>query len=110
MEVLNAVDALTALAHDSRIAIFRYLLRVGDGGAIVSEIRHELAIPAATLSFHLSTLKQAGLLRCHREGRQLHYRADYDCLGQLLRYLTEDCCGGKPETCAEMLKAAGQSA
>lgn len=106
MEIQTAVNALSALAQETRLEIFRYLVRSGPEGAPVREIRDALAIPDATLSFHLSTLKHAGMLQCRREGRQLFYRADYDSMRRLMLFLSEDCCGGNPEMCAGLSTAA----
>lgn len=105
MEIKDAVTALAALAQETRLAIFRYLVRVGPGGAIVGDIRNELDIPNATLSFHLATLKHAGLVLCRREGRRLFYCAHYDGMRDLLLYLTQDCCAGNPELCAGAMTA-----
>lgn len=102
--MLAAVEALSALAQETRLAIFRYLVRAGDTGAMVAEIRDELDIPNATLSFHLSTLKNTGLLKCRREGRQLFYSAHYDGMRELMQFLTADCCAGKPEICAGLME------
>lgn len=102
MEIKDAVAALAALAQETRLAIFRYLVRVGPEGAIVGEIRDKLDIPNATLSFHLAALKHAGLVRCRREGRRLFYCAHYGGMRDLLLYLTKDCCDGNPEICNTM--------
>jgi DNA-binding transcriptional ArsR family regulator len=99
MEINDAVAALSALAQETRLSVFRYLVKTGPQGAIVGDIRDELDIPNATLSFHLATLKHAGLVLCRREGRRLFYCAHYDGMRDLLQYLTEDCCGGRPEIC-----------
>lgn len=107
MELNNAADTLAALAHETRLAVFRHLMRAGGDGAVVGEIREALAIPNATLSFHLAALKHAGLLQCRREGRQLFYSVDYDRMRALLQFLTEDCCGGRPEICAGLAEVAG---
>lgn len=108
MEINNAVTALAALAQETRLAIFRYLVQVGSEGAIVGDIRSKLNIPNATLSFHLATLKHAGLVLCRREGRRLFYCAHYDGMRDLLLYLTEDCCGGNPDICAGAIVASSR--
>ena len=109
MESHTAVASLGALAHDTRLAVFRHLVRAGEAGAPVAEIRDVLGVVDATLSFHLAALKHAGLLQCRRRGRQLFYRVDYDRMRELLRFLTEDCCGGRPEICAGFAEAADVS-
>lgn len=99
MEIKDAVNALAALAQETRLAIFRYLVQAGPDGVMVGDIRDRLGIPNATLSFHLATLKHSGLVRSRRDGRRLFYCAHYDAMRDLLQYLTEDCCGGHPEIC-----------
>lgn len=97
MEIYIAVNKLNALAHETRLNIFRYLVKVGLEGAVVADIKQELNIPDATLSFHLSNLKQAELVHCNRQGRQLFYSANYEAMRLLLSYLMEDCCAGVGE-------------
>ncbi len=94
MEKTTAITALAALAHDSRLAIFRALVQAGEPGLAAGSIASRLALPAATLSFHLTHLKQAGLITCQRHGRSLIYHADYPAMTALLGYLTENCCQG----------------
>jgi len=96
MKTGEAVTALAALAQESRLEIFRLLVRAGTAGAPAGSIAEALEIPAATLSFHLKELKHAGLIECTRDGRSLIYRADFDVMGQLVRFLTEQCCRGIP--------------
>lgn len=95
MESNTAVTALSALAHDARLTIFRLLVQAGPEGLVVGEIAEKLAMPGATLSFHLSQLKHAGLVRARRDGRQLIQTADFNRINALLGYLTENCCAGK---------------
>ncbi|MCH9683193.1 MAG: metalloregulator ArsR/SmtB family transcription factor [Deltaproteobacteria bacterium] len=93
MESEQAVAILGALAHETRLAVFRTLVRAGEpvpAGALL----HEVDVPATTLSFHLKALKEAGVVSCRREGRSLLYAADMSTMGGLLRFLTEDCCRG----------------
>lgn len=104
MESLAAVAALSALAHEARLAIYRLLVEAGPNGMIVGDIAAELDLPGATLSFHLSQLKQAGLVRARREGRQLIQTADFARMNALVGYLTENCCGG--QVCAPLCKPA----
>jgi DNA-binding transcriptional ArsR family regulator len=96
MKTGEAVTALAALAQESRLEIFRLLVRSGAEGAPAGGIAEELGIPAATLSFHLKELKHAGLIACTRDGRSLIYRADFEAMTELLRFLTEQCCRGIP--------------
>lgn len=90
-----AVLALGALAQETRLSIFRLLVRTGAGGMAAGSIGEALELPPATLSFHLAGLARAGLVRSRQEGRYVIYSADFDGMGHLLAYLTEDCCGGK---------------
>ena len=88
------VAALSALAHESRLSVFRALVRQGPRGLPAGEIGGRLGLPPATLSFHLSHLTRAGLLRSRREGRKVVYAADYEAMAGLMSYLTENCCQG----------------
>src|SRR5688572_3305693 len=102
METINALAALTALANDTRLAVFRMLVRQGPDGIPAGEIGADLKVPAATLSFHLKELERAGLIDARRAGRQIFYAADYAQMRGLLTFLTEDCCGGHPDICAPL--------
>lgn len=94
MDSIAAVESLAALAHEGRLAIFRLLVVAGPAGMTVGLIGKKLKIPGATLSFHLSQLKQAGLVRARRDGRSLIQTADFSRMNDLIGYLTENCCGG----------------
>jgi ArsR family transcriptional regulator, arsenate/arsenite/antimonite-responsive transcriptional repressor len=99
MEILNAVTALSALAQEHRLRVFRLLVQAGRTGVPAGKIGEQLDIPLSTLSFHLKELKQAELIQCQREGRTLFYSAKYESMNTLLAYLTENCCQGQPEDC-----------
>jgi ArsR family transcriptional regulator, arsenate/arsenite/antimonite-responsive transcriptional repressor len=99
MEVKTAVCALTALAQESRLRIFRLLVQAGETGFAAGEIGEELDIPAATLTFHLKELSHAGLIDSQREGRSIRYALRVDGIRDLLNYLLHDCCKGRPELC-----------
>jgi DNA-binding transcriptional ArsR family regulator len=103
METLTAVHALSALAHDGRLAVFRLLVKAGTGGMAAGDIARRLDTAANTMSAQLLVLSNAGLVRARREGRSIIYAADFDRMGALLLFLTEDCCGGKPEICAPLM-------
>lgn len=94
MERKDAVSALAALAQDTRLDIFRMLVRAGPEGLPAGRIGEWLGLPSATLSFHLSQLRHAGLVAFRREGRSLIYTAEYATMERLLAYLTESCCRG----------------
>ncbi|MBX7201117.1 MAG: metalloregulator ArsR/SmtB family transcription factor [Rhodospirillaceae bacterium] len=104
MESLLAVTALSALAHEGRLEIYRLLVAAGPAGLTVGEIGVKLAMPGATLSFHLSQLKHAGLVAARRDGRRLIQTADFGRMNGLVAYLTENCCGG--QSCAPVCKPA----
>lgn len=89
-----AITALGALAQEHRLEVFRLLVRVGRKGLPAGEIARQLSIPPSSLSFHLTQLQQAGLVHQVREGRSLIYSADYAAMDRLMRFLTDNCCGG----------------
>jgi ArsR family transcriptional regulator, arsenate/arsenite/antimonite-responsive transcriptional repressor len=99
MKSKQAIDALGALAQETRLAIFRLLVRQGPDGLPAGAIAERLEIPAPTMSFHLAYLSRAGLVTSRREGRSIVYAADYRGMNALRTYLTEDCCQGRPEIC-----------
>ncbi len=90
----NAVGALSALAQESRLAIFRLLVEAGPEGMAAGRIGERLALAPATLSFHLAHLSRAGLASSRQEGRFVIYSADFRNTNRLVAYLTENCCGG----------------
>jgi len=100
MKHITAVEVLKALAHDSRLAAYRLLVRAGPEGLAVGEISDRLKLPAPTLTSHLNVLRHAGLVRDVREGRSIRCRADYARMNMLLGFLTENCCGNDTSSCA----------
>ncbi len=95
MKLNIAVSALGALAHETRLQIFRLLVQAGAAGLSVGKIAEALGIEAnGRLTFHLKELVAAGLIGSRQEGRFVFYSTDYAAMNELLRYLTEDCCGG----------------
>lgn len=92
-----AIEALSALAHETRIAVFRLLVRRGPAGLPAGDIATRLGVHAATLSHHLGLLERAGLLRSWRVQRQIFYAAEFGTMRRLLGYLADDCCRGLPE-------------
>jgi DNA-binding transcriptional ArsR family regulator len=105
MKAEDAVAAMSALAQPSRLAIFRALVQAGPAGLAAGNIGERLALPWATLSFHLKELKQAGLARCRRDGRSIFYSADYAAMAALVAYLTENCCRGSEAPCCAPAKS-----
>ena len=110
MEAITAVKRLSALAQDSRLAVFRLLVNAGPSGVAAGEIARALAIPPNTLSSQLTILANAGLVTSRRDGRSIIYAANFDGMSALLVYLTEDCCGGRPEVCAPLAEATARAA
>ena len=96
MEEQDVVKALAALAQPNRLRVFRALVVCGKGGMTPGALADSLGVPAATLSFHLKELLQAGLATQERSGRHLIYRAAYEQMNGLLAYLTNNCCQGEP--------------
>ncbi|MCR9071183.1 MAG: metalloregulator ArsR/SmtB family transcription factor [Alphaproteobacteria bacterium] len=97
METANVVAALSALAQETRLAIFRLLVRTGPGGLPAGVIAKEVGVVASTLSHHLALLEQARLVRSARQGRNVIYSSDVDGIRSLLLFLAEDCCEGRPD-------------
>lgn len=89
-----AVSALSALANEHRLAVFRLLVQAGPDGRPAGAIAEALAMPASSLSFHLAHLTRAGLITQTRESRSLIYAADFGAMNALVGFLTENCCGG----------------
>jgi DNA-binding transcriptional ArsR family regulator len=99
MDSKTAIRALGALAQDTRLAIFRLLVERGPEGLAAGAIAEALDLPLSSLSFHLAQLNGAGLVIQRRESRSLIYSADFDTMGELMGYLTENCCAGNPAAC-----------
>ena len=95
----DVIAALSALAQETRLRLFRLLIAVGPQGLPAGRIAEELGAAESTLSFHLSHLRQAGLIQRRRDGRLLIYSADFATMTALVVFLTENCCGGRPELC-----------
>jgi DNA-binding transcriptional ArsR family regulator len=95
----EAVAALGALAQDSRLAVFRLLVKRGPQGYTPGELAAKLDIPAPTLSFHLKELQRVGLVQVAREGRFLNYTASFPQMNELVGFLTENCCSLSDDTC-----------
>ena len=109
MEKSSVITALSALAQDTRLDIYRLLVQAGPDGLAAGRIGERLGLPSATLAFHLKELKNARLANCTRHGRSLIYAAEYPTMNGLLAYLTENCCGngtaGQPPVCVSTPKA-----
>ncbi|MEM8702419.1 MAG: metalloregulator ArsR/SmtB family transcription factor [Pseudomonadota bacterium] len=99
MKQAAAISALGALAQEDRLAAFRLLVSAGTHGLPSGTIAEKLDVQPTRMSFHLTTLERAGLLRAQREGRHIRYAVDYDRMRDLLAFLMEDCCANNPRIC-----------
>jgi DNA-binding transcriptional ArsR family regulator len=108
MESNAAVTALSALAHDGRLNVFRLLVRAGPEGMAAGEIARATGVLPNSLSSNLNILSGARLVTSRREGRSIIYSAAFDHMRDLLAFLVEDCCGGKPEICAPLAAVASR--
>jgi ArsR family transcriptional regulator len=109
MKSKDAVESLAALAQESRLAIFRMLVKRGPEGYTPTQLSEKLNVAAPTLSFHLKELQQAGLVDVRRDGRYLYYRPNFSHMNQLIGFLTENCCVLADQACGpECVPAAAE--
>jgi len=106
MDTQNAVKRLSALAQESRLDVFRLLVKAGPDGMAAGDIAKKLRTAANTMSAQLLVLSNAGLIRARRDGRSIIYSIDFAAMSELLVFLTEDCCGGRKEICAPLAAVA----
>lgn len=99
----NALSAFTALSQETRLLVFRLLIRAGPQGMLSGEIGQNLDVRQNTMSANLTVLLKAGLVKNKREGKAVRYFADLDGIRGLLGYLMEDCCGGNPRICQSVI-------
>jgi len=95
MKTSNAVTSLAALAQDTRLGIFRLLVRHAPKGLAAGAMARRLRLPGPTLSFHLNVLAAAELIRPQKNGRSISYSANLETVNELTRFLMENCCGGR---------------
>jgi DNA-binding transcriptional ArsR family regulator len=105
MKAKDVIEALGALAHEHRLAVYRLLVERGPEGLPAGRIGTRLKLVPSSLTFHLQALQRAGLVNQRRESRQLIYSADFDAMNDVMSYLTENCCAGSGE-CAPGCKPA----
>ncbi len=110
METKAAVNALSALAHETRLAVFRSLVQAGPDGVAAGELARSLGVVANTMSAHLNILSHADLVATRRVGRSIIYTATYDRISELLCYLMQDCCAGNPQVCMPLAELASRAA
>lgn len=99
MDVAKTVDALGALAHEHRLAIYRLLVEMGPEGMSAGGIAERIGLVPSSLTFHVQSLQRARLITQRRVSRQLFYSADFAAMNELVDYLTNNCCGGT-QSCA----------
>lgn len=99
MQLDTAVSALEALAHETRLGVFRLLVQAGPEGLSAGDIAERMDARQNTMSSHLAKLHRAGIVTSQRDGRHIIYRADFDAVGGLIVYLMKDCCGGSAQLC-----------
>jgi len=100
----KVIEALGALAHQHRLAVYRLLVERGPQGLPAGAVGEGIGLVPSSLTFHLQALQRAGLVVQRREGRQLIYSADFDAMNGLVGYLTENCCAGGDQACAATCK------
>jgi ArsR family transcriptional regulator, arsenate/arsenite/antimonite-responsive transcriptional repressor len=106
MDMKTAVSALTALAQETRLSIFRLLVEAGAEGVAAGRIAERLDVAAPTLSFHLKELHRAGLVSSRQESRFIYYAADFERMAALMTFLTHNCCRGMPDECLTIMETA----
>ena len=109
MKKSTAIAALGALAQETRLDVFRLLVQKGPEGMPAGELGARLGQPSPTMSFHLNQLRFAGMVTSRRASRSIIYSANFKAMNNLLAYLTENCCGGRPELCSPAATACGSS-
>ncbi|WP_201643854.1 ArsR/SmtB family transcription factor [Paraburkholderia metrosideri] len=109
MDTNLVVRVLGALAHDSRLAIFRALVVAGPNGLAAGDIAQKLAVSPSSLSFHLKDLSHAELVKGRQEGRFVYYSANFDAMNGLIGFLTENCCAGEACEIAPAPSCCGDS-
>jgi DNA-binding transcriptional ArsR family regulator len=106
MKKPDAVAILSALAQDNRLDVFRLLVEAGLGGMPAGHVAASLKLPPSALSCHLDRLRDVGLVTVRRDGRSMIYAARFEAMDQLVSYLTDHCCQGRPELCKPAPRAA----
>ncbi|MGO1120469.1 ArsR/SmtB family transcription factor [Rhodovibrionaceae bacterium A322] len=104
MDKSQTIAALSALAQETRLDVFRLLVTAGPEGLCAGDIADLLAVRQNTMSANLAVLSRAGLISCERQGRKLLYRAEMESMKGVLGFLLQDCCGGQPELCEPLLE------
>src|SRR3954462_14055534 len=108
MELNDAVRSLSALAQESRLEVFRLLVKAGPDGLAAGEIARSLDTAPNTMSAQLLVLSNARLIQSRRDGRSIIYSVDFSATSELLVFLTEVCCGGRSEICTPLVAVASR--
>lgn len=103
MDSNEVLSAFSALSQQTRLDVFRILIKAGSEGLLAGEIGGKLNVRQNTMSANLAVLLNSGLVRNERQGRTIRYFADFDAMRGLLAFLMEDCCGGRPELCQPVI-------
>ncbi|MGB7288031.1 MAG: metalloregulator ArsR/SmtB family transcription factor [Salaquimonas sp.] len=103
MDINSTLTAFGALGQETRLEVFRLLVKAGDKGLLAGEIGEKLNVKQNTMSANLAALLHADLVRNERQGRTIRYFANFETLKGLLGFLMEDCCGGRPELCQPVI-------
>jgi DNA-binding transcriptional ArsR family regulator len=106
MKKPDAIAILGALAQENRLDVFRLLVEAGPEGMPAGHVASSLGVPPSALSFHLDRLREAGLVTVRRDGRLMIYAARFKAMDQLVSYLTDHCCQGRPELCTSVARPA----
>ena len=104
MNAKQALSAFGALAQETRLEVFRQLVRLSPDAIPAGELAHDLDVPQSTLSSHLAILQRAGLVQSEREGRIIRYSAKLEGARDLVEFLVKDCCRGQPERCDQLIE------
>jgi ArsR family transcriptional regulator, arsenate/arsenite/antimonite-responsive transcriptional repressor len=105
----TAVTRFSALAHQTRLSVFRLLVEAGPEGLAAGDISRRLAMPHNTLSTHLAVLARAGLVESRRDGRSIIYAARFSGVRELIDFVLRDCCKGLPKVCSPLLATGGRA-
>ena len=104
MDMNASIAALSALAQETRLAVFRRLVASEPHGLPAGELARALDVPHNTLSSHLAILAGSGLIKARRSGRSIIYRAQLEALRAVIAYLVNDCCAGRPDLCQPLIE------
>ncbi len=103
MDSFRAITTFSALSQQTRLEVFRLLIKAGANGLLAGELGERLDVKQNTMSANLTVLLNAGLVRNEREGRTIRYYADFDAVRGLLAFLMEECCGGRAALCQPII-------